>query len=262
MTDAAPVHNSALRISDLSLSFGGVQALDKVSFRVEPGTIHAIIGPNGAGKTTLLNCISGQYTPQGSIRYGETELTRIRAHRRIGLGIARTFQHINVFTEQTVLENMMVGGHHRLRRGLMSRCLYWGRWGCLDEERALQREAFELLERMEMQQWRDLPAGELSYGLQKKLELGRALMAQPGLLLLDEPMAGMTEHEKKELSGWIAGINRDEAITIVMIEHDMSVVQSLSHFTVVLDFGRKIAEGTPAEVVKDERVRKAYLGED
>jgi len=262
LTEAATVHHLPLQVTDLSLSFGGVQALDRVSFRVEPGTIHAIIGPNGAGKTTLLNCISGQYTPQGSIRYGETELTGVRAHKRVGLGIARTFQHINVFTQQTVLENMMVGGHHRLTRGLMSRCLYWGRWGCRGEERTLQHEAFELLEKLEMKQLWNLPAGELSYGLQKKLELGRALMARPFLLLMDEPMAGMTQPEKKELSGWIASINRDEAITIVMIEHDMSVVQSLSQHAVVLDFGRKIAEGTPAEVVKDERVRKAYLGEN
>jgi branched-chain amino acid transport system ATP-binding protein len=251
---------SELSISELSMSFGGVQALENVTFRVQPGSIHSIIGPNGAGKTTLLNCISGQFKPEGSIRFGEEELTGIRAHERIHLGIARTFQHINVFPEQTVLENVMVGGHHRLRSGLFSQCLFWSSFGCREEEAGLLEEAIGILEKLGMANVADVPAGELSYGKQKHLEIGRALMARPELLLLDEPMAGMTQAEKKELSRWIMELN-SEGITILMIEHDISVVQSVSSHTVVLDFGRKIAEGTPKEVVKDERVRKAYLGE-
>jgi branched-chain amino acid transport system ATP-binding protein len=257
---SSSIQQNELSISDVSKSFGGVQALEDVTFRVQPGSIHSIIGPNGAGKTTLLNCISGQYKPEGSIRYGNSELTGIRAHERIHLGIARTFQHINVFPEQTVLENLMVGGHHRLKRGLFSQCLYWSTFGCREEEEHLLEVAIGILEKLGMTDEAEAPAGGLSYGKQKHLELGRALMARPKLLLLDEPMAGMTQAEKKELSRWIMEINK-EGITILMIEHDMSVVQSISNHTVVLDFGRKIAEGTPQDVVKDERVRKAYLGE-
>jgi branched-chain amino acid transport system ATP-binding protein len=242
--------------------FGGVKALSDVSFCVEPGTIHAIIGPNGAGKTTLLNCVSGQLKPAGSIRFGEAELTHIRAHDRIKLGIARSFQHINVFPEQTVLENMMVGGHHRLKQGIFSSSLYWSRLGCKKEEQSLRSEAFTLLEKFGMIDVWNETAGELSYGKQKRLEFGRAMMARPGLLLLDEPMAGMTQPEKEELSEWITGINNEEQVTILMIEHDMSVVQSISDKVTVLDFGQKIAEGSPREVVEDDRVRKAYLGEE
>jgi branched-chain amino acid transport system ATP-binding protein len=260
LKDTSSPAQPILNITDLSMSFGGVQALEDVSFTVKPGSIHSIIGPNGAGKTTLLNCISGQYKPEGSIRFGETELTGIRAHERIHLGIARTFQHINVFPEQTVLENLMVGGHHRLKRGLFSQCLYWSSFGNKEEEVNLLQEAIIILDKLEMTEDAKAPAAELSYGKQKRLELGRALMARPKLLLLDEPMAGMTQTEKKELSQWIIDINR-EGMTIVMIEHDMSVVQSVSNHTVVLDFGRNIAEGTPQEVVKDDRVRKAYLGD-
>ena len=257
-----PAQNSRLRISNLSMSFGGVQALDGVSFEVEPGTIHAIIGPNGAGKTTLINCISGQFTPEGTMYFGDQELTHVRAHNRILLGIARTFQHVNVYPDLSVLDNVMIGGHHRLKSNWIRQCLYWGPFGCSREERMLQAEALELLERLGMQHLAETPAGELSYGQQKRLEVGRALLAQPKLLLFDEPMAGMTKQEKKQLSDWILEINRELKITILMIEHDMTVVQSLSDQVVVLDFGRKIAEGPPQEVVKDKRVRKAYLGEE
>lgn len=248
-------------MENLSKSFGGVKALEGVSFEVKPGTIHAIIGPNGAGKTTLLNCISGQYKPEGSIRYGVIELTDVVPHKRIGLGIARSFQHINVFTGQTVLENMMVGGHHRLRGGLLAQSLFWGRWGAHEEENRLYQQALDLLEKLGMEKLAHLPAGELSYGKQKKVEIGRALMARPQLLLLDEPMAGMARGEKQELADWITLLNRDEGLTILMIEHDMGIVQALAGESVVLDFGRKIAEGPPSEVVNDPRVRKAYIGE-
>lgn len=261
LTQELDANNLSLRVHNLSKSFGGVQALEGVTFEVKPGTIHAIIGPNGAGKTTLLNCISGQYTPQGSIRFGEQELTEVPPHQRIGLGIARSFQHINVFPDQTVLENMMVGGHHRLRAGLFAQSVFWGRWGAQEEENRLYGQAIELLEKFGMAELAHLPAGELSYGKQKKVEIGRALMSRPKLLLLDEPMAGMAQAEKQELAEWIIALNRDEGITVLMIEHDMGIVQSLASQSVVLDFGRKIAEGPPSDVVNDPRVRKAYIGE-
>jgi branched-chain amino acid transport system ATP-binding protein len=178
------------------------------------------------------------------------------------LGIARTFQNIAVFPQQSVLENVLAGGHHRLRNGLLRRCLYWRPFGCEEEERTLRGEALEVLDRLGLARLAHTPAGELAYGQQKRLELGRALLAQPRLLLLDEPMAGMTHSEKQELSQLVVRINRDSGPTIVMIEHDMSVVRALSTHVVVLDFGQKIAEGTPDEVVADERVRKAYLGEE
>lgn len=196
------------------------------------------------------------------MHFGERELTHVRAHNRIQMGIARTFQHVNVYSELSVLDNIMIGGHHRLKSNWIRQCLYWGPYGCSREEQMLQAEALELLERLEMRHLADSPAGELSYGQQKRLEVGRALLAHPKLLLLDEPMAGMAKQEKKQLSDWILDINREMNITIVMIEHDMTVVQTLSDQVVVLDFGRKIAEGPPQEVVKDKRVRKAYLGED
>lgn len=254
--------DAILDISGVSQSFGGVQALDDVTFQVKTGNIHSIIGPNGAGKTTLINCISGQFSPEGSIRFGEYELTQHRAHERIGLGIARTFQHINIYPDLTVLDNVLIGGHHRLKSHWFKQCIYWGPLGCSREEEKLNNEATSLLEKFEMIRFSDSPAGELSYGQQKRLEMVRALLAEPKLLLLDEPMAGMTKQEKEDLSVWIQEVNRELNITILMIEHDMSVVKSISDQVVVLDFGRKIAEGVPEAVVKDERVRKAYLGED
>jgi branched-chain amino acid transport system ATP-binding protein len=258
----APPEVDWLRLSDVTLAFGGVRALQGVSFEVAPGAIHAIIGPNGAGKTTLLNCISGRFRPSGSIRLGEVQLTQVRPERRIRLGVARTFQNIAVFPEQTVLQNVMVGGHHRLRSGLLGSCLYWGPFGCEQEERALRGEALAVLQRLGLERLAQAPAGELSYGQQKRLELGRALLAHPRLLLLDEPMAGMTRAEKRELCQLIAQINRETGSTVLMIEHDMSVVRTISTQVTVMDFGQKIAEGPPAEVVADERVRRAYLGED
>lgn len=262
MAQEASLNNYYLQIHDLSKTFGGVQALADVTFEVEPGTIHSIIGPNGAGKTTLINCISGQFKPEGSITFGDYELTEYRAHDRIGLGIARTFQHVNIYPELTVFDNVLIGGHHRLESSWISQCIYWGPLGCSREEHQLHEETHQLLEKSEMTDVSDIPAGELSYGLQKKLEIVRALLAKPTLLLLDEPMAGMTHLEKKELSDWIQEINREMNITILMIEHDIGVVKSLSNKVVVLDFGRKIAEGSPGEVIQDKRVRKAYLGEE
>ena len=253
---------SSLFIENLSKSFGGVQALADVTFNVEPGSIHSIIGPNGAGKTTLINCISGQFKPKGSISYGDYELTEYRAHDRIRFGIARTFQHVNIYSDLTVYDNVLIGGHHRLRSNWISQCIYWGPFGCYREENILHEETHQLLEKFEMASVSDSPAGELSYGQQKKLEIVRALLAKPTLLLLDEPMAGMTHLEKQGLSEWILEINQELNITIIMIEHDIGVVKSLSHKVVVLDFGRKIAEGLPDEVVQDKRVRKAYLGEE
>jgi branched-chain amino acid transport system ATP-binding protein len=250
-----------LNITDLSITFGGIQALNKVNFNIKEGIILGIIGPNGAGKSTLINCISGQFKPEGSIKFDQIELTDYRAHDRIGLGIARTFQHLNIYPELTVLNNIKIGGHHRLNSNWLKQCIYWSRFGSIEEENMLHIESISLLKELDMLQFADYPAGELSYGQQKRLEMGRALLAKPRLLLLDEPMAGMSRQEKNELSDWILEINRKLKITIIMIEHDMTVVKTLSDSIVVLDFGRKIAEGSPDEVVQDVRVRKAYLGE-
>jgi len=254
--------NSPLSISNVSMTFGGVKALSEVTFEVEPGTIHSIIGPNGAGKTTLINCISGQFKPEGSIRYGEYELTEYLAHDRIRIGIARTFQHVNIYPEMDVFENVLIGGHHRLKSNWLKQCIYWGPLGCSGEEIQLRKDTTELLEKFGMLDLADIPAGELSYGIQKKLEIVRALLANPKILLLDEPMAGMTHQEKMELSAWIQEINQELSITILMIEHDISVVKSLSNKVVVLDFGQKIAEGSPLDVIQNKRVRQAYLGEE
>jgi branched-chain amino acid transport system ATP-binding protein len=262
LTKEILINNDPLHIINISKYFGGIQALDRVTFDVKPGTIHSIIGPNGAGKTTLINCISGQFKPEGKIRFGEHELTELHAHQRIELGIARTFQHLNVYPALSVLDNIKIGGHHRLKSNWIRQCIYWGAFGASTEEGRLHSESIALLKKLNMLEFADKPAGELSYGQQKRLEMGRALLSKPKLLLLDEPMAGMTRYEKEVLSDWILEINQNLKITIMMIEHDISVVKTLSNTVVVLDFGKKIAEGLPDEVVQDKRVRKAYLGED
>lgn len=254
--------NFPLKVSDISMSFGGVKALTDVTFTVEPGKIYSIIGPNGAGKTTLINCISGQFKPTGRIQFGDIELTDYSAHDRIHFGIARTFQHVNIYPDLSVFENVLIGGHHRLKSNWFSQCMYWGPFGCSKEEDALRADATELLQKFDMLSFSEDPAGELSYGQQKKLEIVRALLAEPKLLLLDEPMAGMTHQEKQDLSVWIQELNRELKITILMIEHDITIVKSLSDKVVVLDFGCKIAEGLPHDIVQDKRVRVAYLGEE
>ena len=250
-----------LEVSDISLAFGGIQALSDVTFAVHEKEIFSIIGPNGAGKTTLLNCMSGAYLPTGSIRLTGTEMVGMKPHRRPGLGVARTCQNIALFPSESVIDNILVGSDHRMRAGLLRICLFWSRLGCAGEERAARQQALETLTTLGLEEFIDAPVADLPYGIQKRVELARAMVSQPKLLLLDEPTAGMTAAEKTELAEQVRALNREHGVTVIMIEHDMGVVMNVSDRIVVLDFGKKIAEGTPAEVMGNPEVRKAYLGE-
>jgi len=248
-----------LEVDQLSLRFGGVAALQDLSFAVERGAIHAVIGPNGAGKTSLLNCISGVYRPwHGGIRFDGEDVTRLPPAARTRRGIARTFQNIALFRGMTVLENLMVGRHVHQRTGTLAGGLYYGR-GRREEIRERERVE-EIIDFLEIQAIRKQTVHTLAYGLQKRVELGRALALQPRLLLLDEPMAGMNAEEKEDMARYVLDVNQERGTTIVMIEHDMGVVMDLSDRIVVLNFGQKIADGTPDEVQRSEQVQNAYLG--
>ena len=244
----------------VSLRFGGVRALTDVSFGVKRGEVFSIIGPNGAGKTSMVNCVSGRYRPtEGGIRFEGRDITRLPTRKRAAIGIGRTFQNLALFGHMTVLENIMVGRHHLLRKGFLPGMLWWG--GAQREEIAHRREVEEIIDFLEIQHVRKAVAGQLSYGLRKRVELARAMALKPKLILLDEPMAGMNLEEKEDMARFIIDLNEEWGMTVLMIEHDMGVVMDISHRVVVLDFGRKIAEGRPEEVMADPHVRSAYLGE-
>ncbi|WP_374442772.1 ABC transporter ATP-binding protein [Stella sp.] len=249
-----------LTVEDVSLAFGGVRALTDVGFEVGRGELFAIIGPNGAGKTSMLNCISGRYRPQkGRIRFQGRDVTQLSPNDRANIGIGRTFQNLALFGHMSVLDNIMVGRHHLLRTNVLTGALYW-LGGAQREELAHRREVEEIIDFLEIQHVRKATAGTLSYGLRKRVELARAIALKPDLILLDEPMAGMNLEEKEDMARFIVDLNEEWGMTVVMIEHDMGVVMDISHRVMVLDFGRRIALGLPAEVMAHPQVRRAYLG--
>ncbi len=251
---------AVLEVDGLVLSFGGVKALRDVGLRVYENEVFSIIGPNGAGKTSLLNCISGRYQPQqGSIRFKGEDITRHKPSKRCEAGIGRTFQNLALYNHMTVLDNILVGRHHQLKNNFFTGSLYWFT-GAQREELEHRRQVEDIIDFLEISHIRKAVAGTLSYGLRKRVELARAVALRPALLLLDEPMAGMNHEEKEDMARYIIDLNEEWGITIVMIEHDMGVVMDISSRVAVLDFGEKIAEGTPAEIMAHPRVRAAYLG--
>jgi branched-chain amino acid transport system ATP-binding protein len=246
-------------VRNVSLSFGGVRAITDISFDVKVGEIRAIIGPNGAGKTSMLNVINGFYTPQeGTIWFHGKERKGMRPHHAVRQGIARTFQNVALFKGMSTLDNIMTGRSVHMHRNLFWQMLWHG--PALAEEIEHREKVEEIIDFLEIQHIRRTPVGKLPYGLQKRVELGRALAMEPSLLLLDEPMAGMNLEEKEDMSRFIIDVNRQRGTTIALIEHDMGVVMDLSDRVVVLDYGEKIADGTPDAVKSDSRVIDAYLG--
>jgi branched-chain amino acid transport system ATP-binding protein len=256
-TDAEPL----LELDNVSLEFGGVRAMTSVSCRIGKGELFSIIGPNGAGKTSLLNCISGRYRPtSGRIHWKGRDITRMSPNKRADLGIGRTFQNLALFQGMSVLDNITVGRHHLIRSGFLRGMLFWI-GGAQQEEAQHRRAVEEIIDFLEIQAIRSEPAGILSYGLRKRVELARAIALKPELILLDEPMAGMNLEEKEDMARFIVDLNEELGMTVVMIEHDMGVVMDLSHRLMVLDFGRKIAEGLPEEIKANPEVKRAYLGQ-
>ena len=248
-----------LDLNNISLSFGGVKALTDISFNVRQHEIRAIIGPNGAGKSSMLNVINGVYRPQqGEIVLRGEHRKNMDCHGAAKAGIARTFQNIALFKGMTVLDNIMTGRNLKMKSNFLMQALYWG--PARREEIAHREKAEEIIDFLEIQAIRKTPVGRLPYGLQKRVELGRALAAEPDILLLDEPMAGMNVEEKQDMCRFILDVNDQFGTTIVLIEHDMGVVMDISDRVVVLDYGKKIGDGTPDEVRSNQNVINAYLG--
>jgi branched-chain amino acid transport system ATP-binding protein len=259
MTSHRNIGEAILDLRNISLAFGGVKALTDISFDVREHEIRAIIGPNGAGKSSMLNVLNGVYRPQqGEIVYRGQHRKDMNTYAAAKSGIARTFQNIALFKGMSVLDNIMTGRNLKMQTNLLLQALYWG--PAQKEEIEHRKKVEEIIDFLEIQHIRKTPVSRLPYGLQKRVELGRALAAEPDILLLDEPMAGMNVEEKQDMCRFILDVNDQFGTTIVLIEHDMGVVMDISDRVVVLDYGRKIGDGTPDEVRNNEDVITAYLG--
>ena len=252
---------ATLKVEEVTLTFGGLNALFEVSLDVQPGLITSIIGPNGAGKTSLLNCISGFYHPtSGDIHYRDHKLNRASPHQVSIMGIARAFQNIELFSGMTVLDNLMLARHKDLRYSLWHAVVFFGK--ASREESQNRQYVEEVIDFMELEPYRKRTVGSLSYGIQKRVEVARALTLAPELLLLDEPMAGMNIEEKEDMVRFIIDIQKERNATVVLVEHDLGVVMDISDYIYVLDFGEVIGAGTPEEIVKIPKVIEAYIGEE
>ena len=258
---AAQDTDMILEIVDVHLSFAGIKAIDGVSLRVHNGELFAVIGPNGAGKTSIFNCISGVYRPQtGALRFMGNDLTRMRPHKIADMGVARTFQNIELFPQMTVLDNLMLGRHQHLHYGTAAAMV---RIGKAQSEEGRNREIVEgIVEFLDIHQYRKAYVAMLPYGIQKRVELGRALAMEPKLLLLDEPAAGMNLEETEDMARFITDIRRELGIGILLVDHDMRMVMDLADTILAIDFGKPIASGTPTEIQANKDVIRAYLGQE